>query len=865
MSKKQVISFISIIVIIALGYLFFRKNTPEVSLTTSKAAGTVLTTSDVTCAGMFLTPAVQYNIYTAAYPVAMRYENGSRHYFMYDGTGHVIEFPEPQLSPCSSSFSNAQRATRESWGGDWGTMPVNQVQGFQPGNGNASTPAYGLFYDDTTDQLVLNWTGNYSNSGFRNSFATASLNNSNHTLSVQGCWGLSDRTTLYTGGLALNIPTSFANAHLPGAHLAVGVAGPIGQAAQNSYGPTIIALPPLTPNPCSSTADNLIHSLKVLAEYPANGNGPNCYDPDAVTAALNVGCTPTKVPTAPYPAQMAFNQYSNVVYPEGWSPYQGHGWYTFATAGSIGWYDDGIKSGVIVPTEVSEGWANTTIRSTPAPTLSGANGTMYLTSTSTHDGLNMNPQDLIWVQTCTPGNPADGAGCVSANLQHFSFVIIDSVDPSTGKVDFHIAGFDSGSGNHLPVVGSSVTLGGQYAHGSPTFSRGTYRLQIYDPAQYAEVIAGTRLPYNVKYDTEMDLTTFVKGFGCPSCGGGVGGTMAAGHYPVSTITDPQAHQFMVTFKDAASPAYLISNAVYVFNTGSNSVTPPTASPGTPPPAPSPSPSPISPSPSPSPVTPSPTPVSPTLVPAGGVSDNFDRANSNNAGSNWTSIQGFVDILSNTLVQDTSSTYETENIWAGNTFDADQYSQATLASTPAFAEAGGVIVRASGKQGTRTLYIYSADNNGKGKIDKVINGTSTNLTQNLSAISQGDVIKLQIIGSTLTAYKNGVLQATVTDSSIPSGQPGIFIYSLLHQATKLDNWSGNNIVSVTPAPAPAPAPVTPPPTLVGDLNDDGIVNSLDWSYMNSKWFTSDATADLNHDGIVNSIDFSILNNNWQKGS
>ncbi len=57
--------------------------------------------------------------------------------------------------------------------------------------------------------------------------------------------------------------------------------------------------------------------------------------------------------------------------------------------------------------------------------------------------------------------------------------------------------------------------------------------------------------------------------------------------------------------------------------------------------------------------------------------------------------------------------------------------------------------------------------------------------------------------------------------------------------------------------------TPPSTLVGDFNHDNIVNSLDWSYMNTHWFTADATADLNHDGIVNSLDFSILNKNWGK--
>jgi hypothetical protein len=53
----------------------------------------------------------------------------------------------------------------------------------------------------------------------------------------------------------------------------------------------------------------------------------------------------------------------------------------------------------------------------------------------------------------------------------------------------------------------------------------------------------------------------------------------------------------------------------------------------------------------------------------------------------------------------------------------------------------------------------------------------------------------------------------------------------------------------------------PPSLQGDLNLDGTVNTLDWSLMNAVWFTADSTADINHDGIVNSIDFGLMNRNW----
>jgi hypothetical protein len=50
-------------------------------------------------------------------------------------------------------------------------------------------------------------------------------------------------------------------------------------------------------------------------------------------------------------------------------------------------------------------------------------------------------------------------------------------------------------------------------------------------------------------------------------------------------------------------------------------------------------------------------------------------------------------------------------------------------------------------------------------------------------------------------------------------------------------------------------------LVGDLNQDGSVNSIDWSIMEGVWFTANQTADLNRDGVVNSIDFSLMNRNW----
>ncbi|HEY4480386.1 MAG TPA: dockerin type I domain-containing protein, partial [Candidatus Paceibacterota bacterium] len=50
-------------------------------------------------------------------------------------------------------------------------------------------------------------------------------------------------------------------------------------------------------------------------------------------------------------------------------------------------------------------------------------------------------------------------------------------------------------------------------------------------------------------------------------------------------------------------------------------------------------------------------------------------------------------------------------------------------------------------------------------------------------------------------------------------------------------------------------------IVGDFNQDGLVNSIDLSLMTSAWNTSNATYDLNRDGLVNSLDYVIMVQNW----
>jgi hypothetical protein len=751
--RKISLSLIVITVVISLYLFLSQKKEIAINLSTSKAAASLLQTSDITCAGVFLTPGVQMGGKTSAYPVTMRYENGNRHYFMYDGTGHILEFPEPTLSPCNTVLSQVNRASLESWGGDWGTFDVNGGDNVIPGI--SFTTAMGLNYDSVSSRLLLSWVDTYVGYLPHNSFAAASLVDNSHSLSTSGCWGITNLNPKIAGSGILNIPSSFVSSYLPsGARWGIGFGGAVASYTGLSLGPTLIAIAPPSNNSCAPNTDNFVSSGTVLAKYGQNNVGPNCStngnSPTGPGSGL--GCTPTEAPTAPYAAKLGLSTYSKDMYAPDWDPWQGHGWFGFSTAFNMGWYDDGIKNGIVVPILAPEGWTTPTILGNPAPTFDTPSkniyyktGTLYVSSTSTHDGNNINPGDMIWIQTCTPGVDT---GCEVLNGRQLSFAIVDSVSSSTGRISFHLMDSDYGSGNHLPVIGGKIYHGCLYAHGSPTCSRGVYRLQIYDPAQYAEVVSGARQPYDVTYDQEIDMTSLVPGFGCPSCGSGVKiGTEH--HGPVSTMPDPLAHQIMIAFDDGNSPPYLSSNAIYVYNVGPNAVTPPIASQPTPGPTPSP--------------TPSPSPVGVPTSPS----------------ANCTKAVAVMDALG--------------HVWTINsswTLRDGVYSMPAEGPLP-------------GAQGTTF---------------KIINGAVYTFDPRFSSWYKWTESAKTVMGGYGYWTSVGATEPSCSTSSI-----------------------------------------------VGDLNNDGIVNSLDWSYMNSKWFTADATADLNHDGIVNSIDFSILNNNWQKSS
>lgn len=64
-----------------------------------------------------------------------------------------------------------------------------------------------------------------------------------------------------------------------------------------------------------------------------------------------------------------------------------------------------------------------------------------------------------------------------------------------------------------------------------------------------------------------------------------------------------------------------------------------------------------------------------------------------------------------------------------------------------------------------------------------------------------------------------------------------------------------------SPSPTPVPSTGGKLKKGDTNNDGVVNSIDFSYLKLKFKSADSNADLNKNGKVDYPDYSILFSNW----
>jgi hypothetical protein len=181
-----------------------------------------------------------------------------------------------------------------------------------------------------------------------------------------------------------------------------------------------------------------------------------------------------------------------------------------------------------------------------------------------------------------------------------------------------------------------------------------------------------------------------------------------------------------------------------------------------------------------------------------ATDNFNRANANNPGANWTvGPEGNRNAIFSNQIANQVATTPASDYWSANTFSVNQWSQATCVQiNPGNTDYSSVLVHCSatswvafGPQNggnTNVLYIYWYNS---GSFTELVDDAGANGGAN------GKTLLLVAVGTTYYAYLNGALILTTTSASPPTtGNPGIHTYGANVDGSLWDNWSGGDVIS-----------------------------------------------------------------------
>ncbi len=153
------------------------------------------------------------------------------------------------------------------------------------------------------------------------------------------------------------------------------------------------------------------------------------------------------------------------------------------------------------------------------------------------------------------------------------------------------------------------------------------------------------------------------------------------------------------------------------------------------------------------------------------------------------------------------------------------------------------------------------------IDQVTLGSSTsqNILKNLNFFPKLEQISSASKMFSITIFKPGTSNSIFTFSKKASSAGGIslpvvssLIPGIYDVGVKTDKYLSKKTKSVN---LKSNFNITLAQMDAGDVNSDGIINSLDWSLLSSNWFTSNSSYDLTGDNFINSLDWSIMSKNW----
>lgn len=172
-----------------------------------------------------------------------------------------------------------------------------------------------------------------------------------------------------------------------------------------------------------------------------------------------------------------------------------------------------------------------------------------------------------------------------------------------------------------------------------------------------------------------------------------------------------------------------------------------------------------------------------------ATDDFNRANGA-VGSNWTAaLNESISLIASNVLQGDASTGNT-SYWSADTFDNDQWAEADATLGTVYSEVH-VDVRSSGSG--RYMFAWTTDASGTYDIIYYNGSTFTSIATAKTGVGTTGTRKLrvEVVGTTITGYVDGVEQVTATNSGLTSGSPGLGQYRDNNTGGTLDNFSAGD--------------------------------------------------------------------------
>lgn len=200
---------------------------------------------------------------------------------------------------------------------------------------------------------------------------------------------------------------------------------------------------------------------------------------------------------------------------------------------------------------------------------------------------------------------------------------------------------------------------------------------------------------------------------------------------------------------------------------------------------------------------------------GPSSDKFDRADSNSLGGPWVEVESdarTLRTLANKLRADVFDVGVGAFYRGYARFGVatpDQFSQLVFRAKAGTSDGSktGPCVRASGTTASATLYalLYGGNTNHieiRRFVAQPLDGFGTQIGPTFTVtLVDGDVLKLDVVGTTLKAYVNGVERISVADALIASGDPGAVVNNTFGANPGLnfnmdwDDWEGSGPLAI----------------------------------------------------------------------